>query len=53
MWQGGRFEQISLPVELTLKTTPLGRRVCMLPTKEIKNLYQRTEILDGLVLEPN
>jgi sucrose-6-phosphate hydrolase SacC (GH32 family) len=52
MWQGGRFGQISLPVELTLKTTLLGRRVCMLPAKEIKNLYQRTETLDGLVLEP-
>tara|TARA_B110000285_G_scaffold108058_1_gene122751 strand:- start:49 stop:2292 length:2244 start_codon:yes stop_codon:yes gene_type:complete len=53
MWQGGRFGQISLPNELTLRNTPLGMRVCMLPAKEIKNLYQRTEILDGLVLEPN
>jgi fructan beta-fructosidase len=51
-WQGGRLGQISLANELTLRTTPLGLRVCMLPVKEIENLYTRSEKADGLVLEP-
>ncbi|MBT5606723.1 MAG: glycoside hydrolase family 32 protein [Lentisphaerae bacterium] len=51
-WQGGRKGQISLPNELTLRTTPLGLRLCMLPVKEIKTLYQRSVSLDGLVLQP-
>lgn len=51
-WQGGRLGQISLPNELTLHSTPLGMLVCMLPAKEIKNLYQRTGNFDGLVLKP-
>jgi sucrose-6-phosphate hydrolase SacC (GH32 family) len=51
-WQGGRLGQISLPNELTLHNTPLGLRVCMLPVKEIENLYTRSEKRDGLVLEP-
>jgi len=53
MWQGGRFGQISLPNELTLRNTPLGMRVCMLPVKEIENLYTRSEKADGLVLKPD
>ena len=52
MWQGGRLGQISLPNELTLRSTALGMRVCQLPAKEIENLYTRSETLDGLVLEP-
>jgi fructan beta-fructosidase len=50
-WQGGRKGQISLPSELTLRTTSLGPRVCMLPVAEIENLYRRSETFDGLVLE--
>ncbi|MBT3192072.1 MAG: glycoside hydrolase family 32 protein [Verrucomicrobia bacterium] len=52
MWQGGRFGQLSLPVELTLKTTPLGRRVCMLPVAEIANLRTDSVELDGLTINP-
>ena len=51
-WQGGRFGQLSLPVELTLKTTPLGERVCMLPAPEITNLYTDSVKLDGLTITP-
>ena len=51
-WQGGRFGQLSLPVELTLKTTPLGERVCMLPVPEITNLYTDSVKLDGLTINP-
>lgn len=49
-WQGGRKGQISLPNELTLRSTPLGLRVCMLPVDEIENLYDRVENFDGLDL---
>ena len=51
-WQGGRGGQISTPTELTLRTTPLGLRVCALPVKEIANLYIRTVKLDGTKLGP-
>jgi fructan beta-fructosidase len=51
-WQGGRLGQISLPLELTLKTTPFGQRVCMLPVAEISNLYTDSVELDGLTLDP-
>jgi sucrose-6-phosphate hydrolase SacC (GH32 family) len=51
-WQGGRLGQISLPNELTLYNTPLGMRVCMLPAREIENLYTRSESFDGMILEP-
>jgi len=51
-WQGGRFGQLSLPVELTLKTTPLGERICMLPSPEITNLYTDSVKLDGLTINP-
>jgi len=30
--------QISFPVELPLRTTPLGLRLCALPVREIRNL---------------
>jgi sucrose-6-phosphate hydrolase SacC (GH32 family) len=51
-WQGGRLGQLSFPNELTLKNTSLGLRVCMLPVNEIKNLYSRSVILDGMKLKP-
>jgi len=51
-WQGGREGQLSTPTELTLRTTPLGLRVCMLPVKEIANLYARSVKLDGKTLAP-
>ncbi len=46
-WQGN---QLSVPNELTLRTTPIGLRMCVLPVKEIANLYQRSESFDGQVL---
>jgi len=49
-WQGS---QISIPTELTLKKTPLGLRVCMLPVREISYLYTRSENLDGITLVPD
>ena len=49
-WQGGRGGQLSTPTELTLRTTPLGLRVCKLPVKEIENLYTRSVKLDGTKL---
>ena len=52
-WQGGRSGQLSTPVELTLRTTPLGLRVCKLPVKEITNLYTRSVKLDGTTLGPS
>jgi fructan beta-fructosidase len=52
-WQGGRLGQLSLPVELSLKTTPLGLRVCMFPVPEIANLYTDSVELDGLTLDPD
>jgi fructan beta-fructosidase len=51
-WQGGRAGQLSTPVELTLRTTPLGLRVCKLPVKEVENLYTRSVKLDGTKLNP-
>ena len=51
-WQGGRSGQLSTPVELTLRTTPLGLRVCKLPVKEIEHLYIRSEKLDATKLSP-
>jgi fructan beta-fructosidase len=51
-WQGGRTGQLSTPVELTLRTTPLGLRVCKLPVKEVENLYTRSVKLDGTKLNP-
>jgi len=52
-WQGGRLGQISLPVELSLKTAPLGLRVCMLPVPEITNLHTGSVELDGSTLDPD
>lgn len=43
-WQGN---QLSMPNELTLRTTPVGLRVCALPVKEIASLYQHNESFDG------
>ena len=51
-WQGGRQGHISMPTELTLRTTALGLRVCMLPAKELANLHARSEKLDGIKLSP-
>ncbi len=51
-WQGGRKGQISLPNELTLRSTPLGLRVCMLPVREIETLYRRQVSFDELTLQP-
>jgi sucrose-6-phosphate hydrolase SacC (GH32 family) len=51
-WQGSRGGQLSTPTELTLRTTPLGLRVCKLPVKEIANLYTRTVKLDAIKLSP-
>ena len=55
-WQGGRKGQISLPNELTLRNTPVGLRVCMLPVVEIKYLYLKERTFDDLILnagQPN
>jgi len=43
---------MSISTELTLRTTPIGLRVCQLPVKEIANLYTRTVKLDGTKLSP-
>ena len=51
-WQGGRGGQISTPTELTLRTTPLGLRICTLPVREIANLYTRSVKLDGTRVGP-
>jgi len=49
-WQGGRLGQLSTPTELTLRTTPLGLRVCKQPVEEIAKLRARTVTLDGTEL---
>ncbi len=51
-WQGGRLGQLSTPTELTLRTTPLGLRVCKHPVEEIAALRTRTVTLDGTELAP-
>jgi sucrose-6-phosphate hydrolase SacC (GH32 family) len=51
-WQGGRRGQLSTPTELTLRTTPLGLRVCKEPVEEIAKLRTRTVTLDGTELAP-
>ncbi len=51
-WQGGRLGQLSTPTELTLRTTPLGLRVCKQPVREISELRTRTVTLDGTELAP-
>jgi fructan beta-fructosidase len=51
-WQGGRLGQLSTPTELTLRTTPLGLRVCKQPVEEIAKLRTRTVMLDGSKLVP-
>jgi sucrose-6-phosphate hydrolase SacC (GH32 family) len=49
-WQGGRLGQLSTPTELTLRTTPIGLRVCKLPVTEISNLYTKSVELNGIKL---
>jgi len=49
--QGGRGGQLLTPVELTLRTTALGLRVCKLPVNEIENLYTGSVKLDGAKLK--
>ena len=44
---GWQADQISTPVELSLRTTPLGLRLCSLPVREIENLYTKSTSLDG------
>ncbi len=51
-WQGGRKGLLSTPTELTLRTTPLGLRVCKQPVEEIAKLRTRTVKLDGAKLAP-
>jgi sucrose-6-phosphate hydrolase SacC (GH32 family) len=51
-WQGGRRGLLSTPTELTLRTTPLGLRVCKQPVEEIAKLRTRTVTLDGTRLAP-
>ena len=43
--------QISFPVELSLRTTPLGLRLCALPVREIGKLYVRSSSFDGRELK--
>jgi fructan beta-fructosidase len=43
--------QISLPVELSLRTTPLGLRLGALPVREIRNLYVSSKLLDARELK--
>jgi len=45
-------QQMSFPVELSLQSFPEGPRLCRAPVKEIALLYNRTNRLDGAVLEP-
>ncbi len=51
-WQGGRLGQLSTPTELTLRTTPLGLRVCKQPVEEIAKLRTHSVTLDGMELAP-
>lgn len=51
-WQGGRLGQLSTPTELTLRTTPLGLRVCKQPVREITELRTRSVTLDNAKLIP-
>jgi len=51
-WQGGRLGQLSTPIELTLRTTPLGLCVCKQPAREITKLRTRSVTLDGTKLAP-
>lgn len=47
---GWQSSQISFPIELSLRTTPVGLRLCSRPVNEIANLYERTQSFDGLKL---
>ncbi len=62
--RGGKYpgmpfnQQMSFPVELSLKTTPSGNRLCRQPIREIANLYVRDiresiiEIREGVPFIP-
>lgn len=41
-------QQMSIPIEITLRTTPEGIRLFRNPVKEIETLYTRTETLENL-----
>ena len=43
--------QISFPVELSLRTTPLGLRLCALPVAEIQGLYASSKSYDAAELK--
>nr|MBC8472817.1 glycoside hydrolase family 32 protein [Planctomycetota bacterium] len=49
-WQG---PQLSFPVELNLRTTDDGLHMYALPVEEIKNLYVKTDKLDGITITEN
>lgn len=44
-------QQLSIPAEMTLRTTPDGLRLFRNPVKEIATLYAKTSKLDNLTLE--
>ncbi len=48
---GWQRDQLTIPLELSLRTTPLGLRLCALPVREIANLCAETRTLDGLELK--
>lgn len=45
-------QQLSFPCELTLRTTPLGVRLCREPVKEIETLHRQTHSWDDETLGP-
>ena len=44
-------QQLSIPTELTLRTTPAGIRLYQNPVKEIATLYSKTDKFENLTLE--
>lgn len=46
-------EILSVPIEATLRTTPLGIRMCSLPIKELNTLRTESQNMDGSKLSPN
>jgi sucrose-6-phosphate hydrolase SacC (GH32 family) len=45
-------QQMTLPREMSLRQTPLGLRLCMLPAREIANLRSHTQTWSNLLLKP-
>ena len=43
-------QQLSIPTELTLRTTPAGIRLCQYPVKEIAALYAKSDKFENLTL---